>query len=589
MKFIQTSPTHLLIVFWPRCHLQATPPSLSPVFADQEDEGEGFVRLAVEWASIIILSKNYATSRWCLDELCLILEQRHERDHYVLPIFYHVDPSHVRKQEGTFQINVVPDTKWTDDNVKRWKAALEKVGQITGNVAISGPETIFLGEVVDIIKERLDLKQVYCQRNLVGMETRDKEINSWLEQSDSDIFAIWGMPGSGKTTLARHIVYSNWHKFESVSILQDIGTRSTEQLRQLQEKLIIDIIEGKERTVRSVWQGTDTIEDALQRKKALIVLDNIVTKKQLDALIGTGIKTQSKIIITTRQRNSSKWFQSTSWRCQEHEMKLLDDGDSLELLSLYAFEPNAPINGYEELLERALVYCQGNPLALEVLGSSLNRGSQEFWESTLTSYEREFPGDLKSVLITSYNLLQQSIQQQLFLHIACFFIGKDKDYVEKILGPDYCAKSEIVNLTNSCLLAVSPNNKLMMHQLLQAMARTIVDDESHTHPGNRSRVWRDDESHNVLIKKKGSTNVKGLALDMEVLGKQRIALGKKQVYKLNMDVCSSYTNKEIMKVVFTDLIIMFQHLHMRLKSSTKIFTAFRIVYRGDEKSVRSNG
>ncbi|GKG36679.1 Toll/interleukin-1 receptor-like protein, partial [Tanacetum coccineum] len=30
-------------------------------------------------ASIIVLSPKYATSRWCLDELCLILEQRKER------------------------------------------------------------------------------------------------------------------------------------------------------------------------------------------------------------------------------------------------------------------------------------------------------------------------------------------------------------------------------------------------------------------------------------------------------------------------------------------------------------------------------
>ncbi|GKE01840.1 putative disease resistance protein isoform X1, partial [Tanacetum coccineum] len=86
-------------------------------------------------ASIIVLSKNYATSRWCLDELCLILEQRRERNHYVLPVFYHVDPSHVRKQEGTFQINIKPDTKWTEDNVERWKAALEKVGNMAGKVA----------------------------------------------------------------------------------------------------------------------------------------------------------------------------------------------------------------------------------------------------------------------------------------------------------------------------------------------------------------------------------------------------------------------------------------------------------------------
>ncbi|PWA83120.1 Disease resistance protein [Artemisia annua] len=86
-------------------------------------------------ASIIVLSKEYATSRWCLDELCVILEQRKERNHFVLPIFYGVDPSDVRKQDGPFKIEVIANTKWTEENVGRWKAALEKVGNMTGEVA----------------------------------------------------------------------------------------------------------------------------------------------------------------------------------------------------------------------------------------------------------------------------------------------------------------------------------------------------------------------------------------------------------------------------------------------------------------------
>nr|KAJ0194407.1 hypothetical protein LSAT_V11C800434670 [Lactuca sativa] len=53
-------------------------------------------------ASIIVLSKNYASSTWCLDELVMILEQRRVSDHFVLPIFYSVEPTNIRKQESTF-------------------------------------------------------------------------------------------------------------------------------------------------------------------------------------------------------------------------------------------------------------------------------------------------------------------------------------------------------------------------------------------------------------------------------------------------------------------------------------------------------
>ena len=49
-------------------------------------------------ASIIVFSKNYASSSWCLDELAKIIECTKK----VLPIFYQVDPSEVRKQRGDF-------------------------------------------------------------------------------------------------------------------------------------------------------------------------------------------------------------------------------------------------------------------------------------------------------------------------------------------------------------------------------------------------------------------------------------------------------------------------------------------------------
>ncbi|GJX21219.1 Toll/interleukin-1 receptor-like protein [Tanacetum coccineum] len=85
-------------------------------------------------ASVIVLSENYATSTWCLDELLMILEQMKECNHFVIPVFYHVDPSDVRKQNKTFDIKVKRSSRWTHDNVVRWKAALTKVANLTGFV-----------------------------------------------------------------------------------------------------------------------------------------------------------------------------------------------------------------------------------------------------------------------------------------------------------------------------------------------------------------------------------------------------------------------------------------------------------------------
>lgn len=52
--------------------------------------------------SIIVLLENYASSSWCLEELVKILECMKTRGQRVVPIFYNVDPSDVRKQRGNF-------------------------------------------------------------------------------------------------------------------------------------------------------------------------------------------------------------------------------------------------------------------------------------------------------------------------------------------------------------------------------------------------------------------------------------------------------------------------------------------------------
>ena len=84
--------------------------------------------------SIIIFSQNYAFSAWCLDELIEILNCK-QNGQLVLPVFYKVDPSEVRKQEGNFKVALAEQKikfKNNIEKVQRWKAALKEAASLSG-------------------------------------------------------------------------------------------------------------------------------------------------------------------------------------------------------------------------------------------------------------------------------------------------------------------------------------------------------------------------------------------------------------------------------------------------------------------------
>ncbi|KAJ9697383.1 hypothetical protein PVL29_009276 [Vitis rotundifolia] len=83
-------------------------------------------------SSIVVFSKTYADSRWCLDELAKIMECRREYRQIVLPIFYHVDPSDVRKQTGSFGEAFTRYEENWKNKVRSWREALTEAGNISG-------------------------------------------------------------------------------------------------------------------------------------------------------------------------------------------------------------------------------------------------------------------------------------------------------------------------------------------------------------------------------------------------------------------------------------------------------------------------
>lgn len=85
--------------------------------------------------SVIIFSEKYATSKWCLDEITKIMECKEGQGQVVIPVFYKIDPSHIRKQQGSFNKAFEEhkrDPNITNDRVQKWRSALTKAANLAG-------------------------------------------------------------------------------------------------------------------------------------------------------------------------------------------------------------------------------------------------------------------------------------------------------------------------------------------------------------------------------------------------------------------------------------------------------------------------
>ncbi|XP_031267537.1 TMV resistance protein N-like isoform X2 [Pistacia vera] len=462
--------------------------------------------------SVIILSKGYGSSSWCLKELEKIVECKKKYSQILIPIFYHVDPSDVRKQTGDFgkAFSQLEERFKVDDPemLQRWKTALTDIGNLSGFISDNtGDESVLVQDIVNDILEKLDDEYlVINNESPVGLDSKIEQIECLLCQEGVRRLGIWGIGGIGKTTLAGAVFRKISKQFEACYFIQNIREESEKSrgLNDLRQRLCSVVLGDKYPNI-----GFTLERNRLGR--VLIVFDDVTKLEQMECLMEdfAYLDSESRIIITARDERVLK-------QCGVdyiHEMEGLVSDVAFQLFNRYAFGGKSPTEDCIELSSRVVAYAAGVPLALKVLGYSLFGRTKKDWESNLENLKRSPHMDIHEVLKVSYDGLNYE-QRQVFLDIACFFKGCERALIEEVLDANGFASHYCINVLIERSLITTSFNTITMHALLQEMGREIVRQESSNNPAKRSRLWDHNDIFSVLTTNKGKGTIRSISLDM---------------------------------------------------------------------------
>ncbi|KAF5803746.1 putative TIR domain, P-loop containing nucleoside triphosphate hydrolase [Helianthus annuus] len=447
--------------------------------------------------AVVILSKNYANSSWCLDELVKIMECQ---DQKVLPVFYHVNPSDVQWQKRDYgKAFLQHEEKFVGvmDKVNNWRKALAATANIPGwhITADSGGESAFIDKIVNEILPSIQPSGM--DGNLVGIESRVDALKSLLSLEathEARMIGISGMGGIGKTTIARTLFRKIVYLFDGSSFVDNVRKNSstTKGICLLQEIILKDVLVLQQGlTINNPEDGAKMIQLRFRNKRVLLVLDDVDSFEQIEYLAGTRkwFGPGSRIIITTRDEHLLSFADCT------YKPALLLMDQAVELFSRHAFRKNSPPDEFKDLSNRAIGFTGRLPLALKVLGSFFRRKNiTSMWESDLASLAKTPNLEITKTLRFSFDHLHV-LEKRILLDIACFFKGKEVKYVTRLLDSfDFHAVIGIEALIEKCLITIS-YGKIDMHDLIQEMGQKIA---CESYPN--SRIWKLEEIRDFIKK-----------------------------------------------------------------------------------------
>ncbi|KAH0935254.1 hypothetical protein HID58_012371 [Brassica napus] len=470
---------------------------------------------------IIIFSKNYASSRQCQDNFVAIMDHSKANSLVLLPVTY------IRGQSGSFgrafsqlensvQASQVPTFTFID------KYQYTKVGEVILAKNIVSNVCLLLSSENNMkLRGRLQMNSILSLLNC-------------SQSSAPHIVGLWGMAGIGKTTIAREIFRTQADRYDVCYFLPDFHIAC--QMRgpsHLRDEFFSKIYGEEKVTVDACDTKLGFLRDRFLSKKVLVVLDGVSSARDAEFLVGgfgwfSGGHT---LILTSRNRQVLVQCNAK----EIYEIQKLSQPESLHVCSQFA-----AVQNWKErtsLVSELVNYASGIPLALRALGSSLQDNCIVGEKQHLKTLRQHPLVEIQDAFKRSFDVLDGN-EKHIFLDLACFFRGENKDYVVSIL--DACDLG-IYGLIDESLISLV-GNRIEMPNIFQDTGRFVVCQENNE-TGKRSRLWEPTDIVDVLTNNSGTEAIEGIFLDASCLTVELSPTSFEKMYRLRLLKLYSPTSK----------------------------------------------
>ncbi|XP_062002054.1 probable disease resistance protein At4g27220 [Rosa rugosa] len=455
--------------------------------------------------AIIVLSQNYASSTWCLEELrhiCECMEEVEEDKNRILPLFYYVDPTNVRHQKRSFGDAFAEHDKSGRhglEKVQQWRAALKKVANFSGwNTQDYKTERELLDAIEEFVCNKLRATELEFTMSIGGFEAFEAtkqaidQVMNALKDSKATTIGVYGMGGVGKTTMVNYVgVQAQENRLFDKVILAVVSQNP--DLMKIQQTFAEMLgFELKEKT--EIVRARELKKKIMRETKILIILDDIWKRIEFSDI---GIpshndlqRCNSKVLLTTR-----KLSVCYSMDCHANiHLNILSEEDSWSLFVKEARKSFDKSSNFNAVAHQVARECAGLPVALIAVARALRDEGLDGWKEAARRLQESQPAnpedeeDVYRCIKLSYDYLKSDDSKSCFL-LCCLFredydipieylfkygIGKGMFQDSNLLEARATTYLVVKALKDSSLLLEARNDRYVkMHDVVRDMAISI--------------------------------------------------------------------------------------------------------------------